>query len=233
MAVVTTSLVFKRWTCDLRFRSANLVSPNRNRRRDPQRGSAGSPAEHLGWGAGKNPLSLSANVLRHHVVLSTLALARSLQKNHLHFWFRSLDQILNLFNCLDNVAGNQIIPQIHMRVDQKANWEDLLKENHFHVVYDEPAKIIGNGEILEIPEMLLRLQELVFNGQDVANNTEFRSVGFRAEVYSWDKTNLRGFGECNEFFIEAFCNTEIKKHLSGEGFRKRCDQLGKKTANGI
>jgi hypothetical protein len=49
--------------------------------------------------------TFSANVFRNTILLGAVALPRSLQKNHLNFWFRPLNQFLYLFNGLHDFAS--------------------------------------------------------------------------------------------------------------------------------
>ena len=121
----------------------------------------------------------------------------------------------------------------HVPVNKSAWWNGLLKGNHIHVVYDKPTIIIRNGETLAIPEMLLRLQDLNFGVHNMTNNEVQNLVGFRVEVYTWDKKNLRGFGGCDESVMDLLCNADIKEHLSGEGFLEGCNKLKGQTINGI
>src|SRR5882672_4842760 len=97
MAVLTTSLSLKSWICDLRFRSSNLVSPNRNR---------------------KIPGALSANVFRNALLPGVVAGARSFQKNHFYFRLGIPDQTLDLFDGPLDIVGKQIVSQLDVRIDQ-------------------------------------------------------------------------------------------------------------------
>src|SRR6266404_4616830 len=65
----------------------------------------------------KTPARSSADMLGDEFLVSAVALARSLQKNHLHFRLCLSDYLLYLFVRFFDFTGHEIVAQIHMRVN--------------------------------------------------------------------------------------------------------------------
>ena len=117
----------------------------------------------------------------------------------------------------------------NMFADPTEGWNRLIQENHIHILYEEPINIIRNGETIKISKMLLSVSD--FFG--VYHLMKEQLYSTTVEVYTWDKKNMRGFGQCDISMLELFCNTEIKEHLSGKGLLERCNKLERQTVNGI
>src|SRR6266852_5267156 len=86
-------------------------------------------------GIRKTPTRSSADMLWDEFLAGAVTLARSLQKNHLHFRLCLSDYLLYLFDGPFYLASYQIVAQIHMRVDQDLFGCQMHRQDLNHLYY--------------------------------------------------------------------------------------------------